>query len=518
MQKPQISTKLVVILLITLLAGIIGILRDRDFWLDESHTILQATMPYSAWWGNPLLFLASVFCFALIPMVIWDKSDKLKTLGKGFYIAFFCMIGVVSLITSNVLAIDVHPPAYFAIMKLWLGIFGSSVTAARSLSLLFGILAITQIWSFTKRHYGESAAVWATIFISISTTSMHYFTEARAYSLVIFLSVLSFNLYDKMMERKNRLNLPADGLMPWSNLPYWFVLVLLPFCHYYAGFIIIIHVIMHYTKTKKMKETIQGYSPVFFALIPLFWFFLIQKSKVEMMWLPTPGRFSYFSAITFSMFEGKGLAATYAIPYVIFSIIVLAFITLFVYLNREKYGWTHWLIAFVSPIVGILIGLTSSTYHPRYFLMTLWLIPVLVAAVISTIQEKKPTLGYFLGCTIVALLLFSHLGIEDNHELQKAAQIVKDQPDKLPIIHESTFSLLPTMILLPDREQWLYSNLPIGYQHTTGADVMNWTYLTNDTTKLPKEYLYYEASHALPTEGLLLLKDVGGLRVWRTHP
>ncbi|MBI2559342.1 glycosyltransferase family 39 protein [Candidatus Woesearchaeota archaeon] len=82
-------------------------------------------------------------------------------------------------------------PTYFVILKVWSGIFGLSEFSLRAFSAIFGILSLIAIFYLAKHLFGEKAALLASFLASINLTLIWYSQEARPYSFLIFLSLLS---------------------------------------------------------------------------------------------------------------------------------------------------------------------------------------------------------------------------------------------------------------------------------------------------------------------------------------
>src|SRR5512139_3853852 len=65
-------------------------------------------------------------------------------------------------------AADVHPLAYYLLLKGWMGLFGQSLTAVRLLSVIFGVFTILIIYVFSRSLAGERMALVAALLVSIS--------------------------------------------------------------------------------------------------------------------------------------------------------------------------------------------------------------------------------------------------------------------------------------------------------------------------------------------------------------
>src|SRR5437899_1954089 len=63
---------------------------------------------------------------------------------------------------------DTHPPLYFLLLHFWIRLFGESDLALRSLSALFGVLALPVIFAAAARLAGRRVGVLAALFSALS--------------------------------------------------------------------------------------------------------------------------------------------------------------------------------------------------------------------------------------------------------------------------------------------------------------------------------------------------------------
>ncbi len=82
---------------------------------------------------------------------------------------------------------DNHPPGYYALLKVWLSLFGSSEVALRLLSVLPGTAAIWLVWLVGQRFFPEncSIALTATAISALSPFQIYFSQEVRNYSFML---------------------------------------------------------------------------------------------------------------------------------------------------------------------------------------------------------------------------------------------------------------------------------------------------------------------------------------------
>jgi uncharacterized membrane protein len=100
--------------------------------------------------------------------------------------------GVIKTVSS--LAIDEAqlPPLYFVMVKLWVNLFGNSITTIRSLSVILGLLILPGIYWLCLELFESSTVAWiAVALIAASPFQVLCGQEARMYSLHALNIVLS---------------------------------------------------------------------------------------------------------------------------------------------------------------------------------------------------------------------------------------------------------------------------------------------------------------------------------------
>lgn len=112
----------------------------------------------------------------------WDEMLSVSQAPLGFHDLFF-----------KTILIDVHPPLYPLLLKLWMAVLGSSEFATRSLSVVFIAVAL---WSFlhnitllTRNRLEQWLAV---LFFVSAWPFLYYGNEVRSYALLLCLSTLTY--------------------------------------------------------------------------------------------------------------------------------------------------------------------------------------------------------------------------------------------------------------------------------------------------------------------------------------
>lgn len=86
-------------------------------------------------------------------------------------------------------------PVYFIMLKLWVGLFGTSEFVVRTLSVIFGWFSIFLIYKLGKNLFSKSIGLISALILSISPYHVYYSQQARNYSMFLFLSLLSMLIF-----------------------------------------------------------------------------------------------------------------------------------------------------------------------------------------------------------------------------------------------------------------------------------------------------------------------------------
>ena len=92
----------------------------------------------------------------------------------------------------RVYADDVHPLGYPLLLHFWLGLFGDTESAARSLSALLGILGIGAMYVVGRRAVGPRVGLVAAFLTAVNAFHIFYSQEARSYTLVFIFAAFSY--------------------------------------------------------------------------------------------------------------------------------------------------------------------------------------------------------------------------------------------------------------------------------------------------------------------------------------
>jgi len=118
---------------------------------------------------------------------------------------------------------DGAPPLYYFLLHFWMGIFGQSDLAVRSLAGVLSVATLPIAWVAGRRFGGRTVA-WATLLLLASSPfAIYYATESRMYALVMFLTACGFLALERALRAPRPGNLTALALVVGALLytQYW---------------------------------------------------------------------------------------------------------------------------------------------------------------------------------------------------------------------------------------------------------------------------------------------------------
>ena len=175
---------------------------------------------------------------------------------------------------------DGSPPLYYALLHVWMRLFGDGDTAVRSLSTVCSLATLPAAWWAGLRVFRDRRAAWyAVALLAASPFAIRYATEARMYSLVVLLTALGVVAVDRALER------PTVGrLAPLAVLGGALMLT-----HYWAAFVVMATaaVVLAWRRAKRVALALLVGAGV--AVLPWLPVLLYQVRHTGTPWSAAPG-------------------------------------------------------------------------------------------------------------------------------------------------------------------------------------------------------------------------------------
>lgn len=112
-------------------------------------------------------------------------------------------------------------PLHPLLLQRWIGLFGSSEAAGRSLSVVCGIVTVGLVYWIGRLVFDRATGLWAAWLAAISPPLVYYSREARMYALLVMITCLCWGLFFSL--RKSY----SHG----KSIAYSLCLAALAYCH-----------------------------------------------------------------------------------------------------------------------------------------------------------------------------------------------------------------------------------------------------------------------------------------------
>jgi mannosyltransferase len=133
-------------------------------------------------------------------LVLLSIVLRTRDFDVGFWIDEGLSVGIADRPLSDIpaaLRLDGSPPLYYALLHVWMAVFGTTETATHALSLLFAVLAVPAAWWAARGLFGATAGLAAALLAATNPFLTHYAQETRMYALVALLGVLACGTFGR---------------------------------------------------------------------------------------------------------------------------------------------------------------------------------------------------------------------------------------------------------------------------------------------------------------------------------
>jgi len=325
---------------------------------------------------------------------------------------------------------DVHPPLYFFILHYWVALFGASDFTIRFLSLLFAVLAIPMVYLLGRHLFDKEVGLVGAFILAFSSFNIQYSQEARMYTLMLFLTLISMYFFVRFVERTS-LAISVGYVLSTVLLLYTHVFGLLVV--FAQNVYLVTLVLFSPDRTFRLREWL-GLEAVVIALFGPWIVVLIDKAlSVETSAVPGPtgptadtivqwtlAPYANTLVQTFATYSG-----TTALLVIFFALAIFA---LFTYRKlRGSMDWKAPLKALESCSWELKISNTVSVYFLAVWLLTISALPLIGTRFAAQMYFGRSELiypaRYLIGAS-VALFLLAAKGLRNiNYTYAKLAVI-----------------------------------------------------------------------------------------------
>lgn len=187
-----------------------------------------------------------------------------------------------------------NPPLHFILLHFWMKLFGTSAFSVRLLSTVFGALTVIPIFKIGNEFFTRKVGIITSLLFCFSTLHIEEAHDARVYTTLVFLVVLSYYFFLKILkDQKDR----------YSKIAYTITLILMLYSHYISGVVLVsqfvVTVFSKPDKWKKIKSVFVGQLISVIVFLPFLKVFIYRISQTTQneSWVPKPTIASLFNLI-----------------------------------------------------------------------------------------------------------------------------------------------------------------------------------------------------------------------------
>jgi hypothetical protein len=348
--------------------------------------------------SRPLLLTLILVAFALRmyrlaqPPLSWDEgwSIGLSTLSWAEI--------------NRITALDVHPPLYYDVFKLWLSL-GQHELWIRFLSVIAGVVTVPiayatgRIWTRTAGvgERGEQVGVLAAFVTTLSPFLLYYSQVARMFSLCAGLSLLATYFLLKAIDT-DRFSLYAAFVLSATAAMYTF---------YYTAFALIaVFVYALLIRPGRSRALLISASVIALLYVPWLWYAV--PPMLERVGSRTGSAFSGADTLRLLADGVFGLVFAYGAGWIAVYVILLLLIAAVFLAWRRQQSMRYLmlpLLAIVLSLVAVSVGAKAHMFAARYLISASPFLALLIAWAIDVCWQRTRWLGV-LGLLLLVASTF----------------------------------------------------------------------------------------------------------------
>jgi hypothetical protein len=157
-------------------------------------------------------------------------------------------------------ATESTPPLFYALTWLWAQLAGDGEAAVRTVSAAASIAAVPVGYAALRRLVGPRAALGAAALLAVAPVLVEYALDARSYSLLVLVGLLSTWAFAALLERDT-----VAGRARWAVAAAAVI-----WTHWFGGFLVLAEVVvLLWLRPAAWRRTVAAAAGVLAALAPL---------------------------------------------------------------------------------------------------------------------------------------------------------------------------------------------------------------------------------------------------------
>src|SRR5215212_7688605 len=159
---------------------------------------------------------------------------------------------------------DNNPPLLYLMLHYWILLAGNSEFSVRLPSAIAGAIAVAVLYRIGALLFDRSAGLLAAFILALSAYHLRYAQEARAYGLMVFLTLLSFYFFLWVIK---------GGAPRYVSIGYVISTALLMYTHFYGVFFVAAQIVCLLSSRENLRRWIVPAGALILLYLP--WVILV---------------------------------------------------------------------------------------------------------------------------------------------------------------------------------------------------------------------------------------------------
>lgn len=334
---------------------------------------------------------------------------------------------------------DPNMSLYYGVLWVWRRIFGDSVFAFRSVSVLFAALTVPVLYAVGARLYGRTTGLIAALLLATNAFVLTYAQEARAYALVLLLTTVATYFFVDALEGSER---SLYAYVVFSALAFY--------AHFFSVFVTLGQaciILLARRRAAIWRRWGAAYGAMGILVAPVAYRSLT-LGKNPINWIPRPGLDDLWSSV-------RDLAGQTAIPVIALAVVLALATPALLHLRRDY----RIVLVLTWALLPIVVPFVVSQVHPifieRYLIVSSPGIALLTALAVVRLAPPVAALALaaVIACVLPSLWSWYHRPPLEDWKLASTFLASRAQP-RDGVAYEMAWAIPALSYYVPNRFRW----------------------------------------------------------------